>query len=282
MKILLIGGKSSTAQALIPVLSQFADVITAGRAECDVYFDFNVSIEKIIFPDAIDVVVNIAADFGGKNYEQIYSTENTNVLGALKLCQICLDAKVKHLIHISSIYIYLKEKSPYYGIYSLSKKHSDELISLFCNLFNLSFTILRPSQLYGSDDSFRKHQPFFYTIIDNVEQNRDVVIYGKNDALRNYLNIDDFVKIISLVISNKVEGLYSCTNQNDVSLSDIAQLAIDSFHSSSKIVFATEKNDIPDNIFPYDDSLYQIIKYTPETSMKNGLQKIANYRLKKL
>jgi UDP-glucose 4-epimerase len=283
MKILIIGGKSSTAQALIPVLSQFADVITAGRTGCDVYFDFEAPIEHLIFPNEIDVVINTAADFGGViNYEQVYLTENTNVLGALKLCQLCLNMKVKHFIHISSIYACLSASSIYHGIYALSKKHSDEIVSLFCNSSNLPFTILRPSQLYGNNDSFRKHQPFFYAVIDNVKQNKDVVIYGKNDALRNYLHINDFAKIISLVTSNKVEGVYPCTNPNNVKLSDIAQLAIESFHSSSKIVFAMEKTDIPDNIFTYDDSLYQKIKYIPGTSMKDGLQKIANYKWKNL
>jgi len=281
MRILIVGGTSSLAHALRPVLSEFAEVITAGRTGCDVQLDLSDPVEKIEFPTGIDAVINTAAHFGGNDYRQMCQAVNINVLGALKLCQVCLTAKVQHLVHISSTSAYLGTTSDYYGIYALSKKQADEVVQLFCSSFKLPWTILRPSQLYGNEDRFRKHQPFLYTAIDKAEKNEDITIYGAHDALRNYIHIDDFTKLISLVVTKRVEGLYPCTNAIDVSLSQIAKASIDAFCSAGRVIFLKEMDDIQDNVFPYHASLYEQINYSPQVSIEEGVKRIAAYRLSK-
>jgi nucleoside-diphosphate-sugar epimerase len=281
MRILIIGGSSSLAHALRPVLSEFAEVITAGRTGSDVHLDLSEPLDEMELPKDIDVVINTAAHFGGKDYEQMYLAESINVLGTLKLCQVCSKAKVRHLVNISSTSAYLGAASDYYGIYALSKRQADEVLQLFCSSFNLPCTILRPSQLYGNEDMFRKHQPFLYTAIDKAERAEDITIYGTNDALRNYIHIDDFTKIISLIVRERVEGLYVCTNAIDVSLSQIANAAIDAFCSASRVVFLRDMEIIQDNVFPYDDSLYKKIKYFPQIFMEEGVKRIAAYRISK-
>lgn len=278
MRILIVGGTSSLAQALKPVLSKFSEVITAGRTGCDVHLDLGDTVEKMELPNNIDVVINTAAHFGGTDYEHLYLAESVNVLGALKLCQACTKAKVRHMVHISSTSAYLGATSNYFGIYALSKRHSDEVVQLCCSSFNLSYTILRPSQLYGNEDSFRKHRPFLYVAIDKAEINENISIFGTNDALRNYIHIDDFAEIISQVLRKRITGLYSCTNQIDVSLSDVAHAVIDAFHSKSKVIYLNKLADVQDNVFPYDDSLFKKINYYPQISLEDGVKRIATYR----
>jgi dTDP-4-dehydrorhamnose reductase len=86
MRILIVGGTSSLAKALMPVLSEFADVVTAGRSGCYMHLDLSDPMKEIIIPDGVDVVINTAAHFGGDDYDQIYQAEFVNVLGMLKLC----------------------------------------------------------------------------------------------------------------------------------------------------------------------------------------------------
>lgn len=281
MKILIVGGTSSLAHALKPVLSEFAEVITAGRAGCDVHIDLSDPVEKIAIPQQIDVVINTAAHFGGKDYGQMYLAESINVMGVMKLCQVSYEAKIRHFISISSINAYLEATSAYFGIYALSKRQSDEVVKLFCSSFNLPWTILRPSQIYGNEDIFRKHQPFLYTAIDKAERSEDITIYGSNDALRNYIHVSDFTKIISTVVTKQVEGLYACTSPTDVSFSQIANAAINAFSSTGRVIFLKEMADIHDNVFPYDDSLYKIIRYSPQLSIEEGIKRVAAYRLSK-
>jgi nucleoside-diphosphate-sugar epimerase len=278
MRILIVGGTSSLAQALKPVLAEFAAVITAGRAGCDVHLDLSDPVEKIKLPKDIDVVINAAASFGGKSFEEMLQTESVNVLGVLKLCQSCTKAQIKQLLLISSMFAFLDKRSSFYSIYSLSKKHSDETAQLYCSTFGLPLTILRPSQFYGVGDVYRKHQPFLSSIIDKAANNEDILIYGSNDALRNFIHVEDVAKIIALVIQRRIEGIYACMNIENVSYSEVAAAAIEAFESKSAIKFEKEQPDIPDNIFEPDDTLFRLIDYYPQISISLGMKKEAAYR----
>lgn len=275
MRVLIVGGTSSLAKALKPVFSEFSDVLTSGRSGCDIQMDLCESVENIEIPKDIDVVINTAAHFGGDEYDQIYQAEFINVLGVLKLCQACVRSKVKHLIHISSTSACLEPESKYFGIYSISKKHSDEIVQMFCAQFNLPYTIIRPSQLYGNDNGFRKHRRFLYEAIDKAKRNEDIGIFGVNDALRNYIHIDDFTEIISRIVTAKIVGIYLCTNQIDVSLSEVANTVIEAFHSESRVIFISGVEDVENNVFPYDDTLFKKINYHPQIPIMVGISKIA-------
>lgn len=278
MRILIVGGTSALAHVLKPVLSEFAEVITAGRAGCDVHLDLSDPVEKIELPKDIDVVINAAASFGGKSFEEMLQTESVNVLGVLKLCQACTKAQIKQLVLISSIFACLDKNSRFYSIYSLSKKHSDELAQLYSSTFGLPLTILRPSQFYGVGEAQRKHQPFLSTIIDKAVNDEDILIYGSNDALRNFIHVEDVAKIIALVIQRKIEGTYACMNTKNVSYSEVAAAAIEAFGSKSTVRFIKEQPDIPNNIFDLDDSLFRLIGYYPQISILHGMKKEADYR----
>jgi nucleoside-diphosphate-sugar epimerase len=278
MKILIVGGTSSLARALKPVLSEFAEVITAGRAGCDVHLDLSDPVERIGLPEHIDIVINAAASFAGESFDDMFETESVNVLGVLKLCRVCTKAQVNQLVLISSIFACLDDSSRFYSIYSLSKKHSDELAQLYSSTFGLPLTILRLSQLYGVGKAQRKHQPFMSTIIDNAENGKDILIYGSNDARRNFIHVEDVAKIIALVIQRKIEGTYACINIETVSYSQVAVAAIDAFGSKSTVRFLKEQPDIPDNIFELDDSLFCLIDYRPQISISLGMKKEAAYR----
>ena len=278
MKILIVGATSMLGRALKPVLAELGEVVTAGRKNCDITLDLADSVEKIFIPRNMDAVVHTAANFGGKSISDILAAENINVLGTLKLCHAAVEAGVKHFILISSIFSCLKEGAGQYNIYALSKKHAEEAARFYCALHSLPLTILRPSQIYGSNNDFRTHQPFFYTIINKAEQGEDVTLYGSNDARRNYIHIDDLAKIIASVIKGRVEGTYACLYPQDISYSQIAQAAFHAFNSKASVHFLKDKADIPDNVFEQDDTLYLKIGFYPQISIEDGMRQIAHHR----
>jgi nucleoside-diphosphate-sugar epimerase len=278
MKILIVGGTSSLAQALKPVLSEFAEVITAGRSGCDVHLDLIDPVAKFELPKPIDVVINTAASFGGKTFDDMYQTESVNVLGVLKLCEACTKAQSKQLVLVSSIFACLGKGSHFYSAYSMSKKHSEEAAQLYSSTFGLPLTILRPSQFYGVGEPQRKHQPFLSMIIEKAANDEDILIYGSNDALRNFIHIEDVAKIIELVIRRRILGTYACANVKNVSYSEVAAAAIEAFRSRSTVNFIREQPDIPDNIVESDEELFRLIDYYPQISISIGMKKEAAHR----
>jgi nucleoside-diphosphate-sugar epimerase len=278
MKILLVGSSSSLGSALIPVLAEFNEVITAGRNNCDITIDLNEPFSNYLLPENIDVVIHAAANFGGKEDAAILEAELVNVIGTLKLCQAAVRANVKHFIFISTIFSNLPIESWFNSIYSLSKKHAEELAFFYCLKHSLPLTILKPSQIYGNKDRYGKHQPFLYTIIDKAQKGEEIIINGSHDPLRNFIYIDDLTTIISKVIQKRVEGIYSCITPVNVRFSEIVNAAFAAFNREPLMHFKNDQADIPDNIFETDSSLYQIIDYYPQTTIAEGMNKIANHR----
>ena len=279
MKILIIGGTSSVGKALNVVLSEFSKIITAGRNGCDIYLDLSDSIENMSIPENIDVLIHTAAHFGGKKPHEIIEAENINALGTLKICEIAVNAKVKHFIFISSIFSSLTEKSMHYNIYTISKKHGEELAQFYCSQNSMPLTILKPSQVYGNEEYFGRHQPFFYNIVNRAQNNEDINLYGSHDAMRNFIHIEDLANIIVRVVQRKIYGNYICTQKEDVSYSEIAGAALKAFNSNKKVNFLKDKPDITDNIFEKDFTLYDKIDFSPRISIIEGMKKIANYRV---
>jgi nucleoside-diphosphate-sugar epimerase len=278
MKVLLTGGNSSLSIAIKESFAKFAEIITAGRNNCDLFLDLNDPAELINFPKNIDVVIHTAAHFGGTSDDNIFDAVKVNVLGTLKICQATVRADVKHLIFISSIFASFNESSLNYNIYSISKKQAEELSNFYCFTHNLPLTILRPSQLYGSEEMFRKHQPFFYTIIDKAERGEDIELYGTNDPSRNYLHIDDFVNVVAKVVIEKVIGKYTCANISNITYSQIAKAAFAAFNKKGSVYFAKDKPNIPDNIFDLDNSLYEMVGLYPQITIEEGLNRLAKKR----
>jgi nucleoside-diphosphate-sugar epimerase len=273
-----VGGSSSLAQALRPMLAPFAEVMTAGRTDCDVSLDLTWPDEQFCLPEGIDSVIHLAASFGGKDFVGMQSAEQVNVLGTLNLCHACSRAGVRHLVLISSLFAGLDEGSSFYGSYALSKRQAEEVARLYCTSFKLPLAILRPAQIYGVGESFRKHQPFLYAIIDKAERNQEIVFYGANDAQRNLIHAEDVAEIIARVTRQRIEGLYTCPSLVNVRYSEIATAAIAAFGSTSTIGFAADKPDIPDNAFSPDDDLYRRIGYFPRISILLGMEMEAAYR----
>jgi nucleoside-diphosphate-sugar epimerase len=278
MRILIVGGTSSVGSALLRTLPVTDTVITAGRKNCDIKLDLSDPASKFSFPSDLDVIIHTASQFGIHTDKEILDTEEVNVVGTLKLCQVAVQSGAKHFVLISSIYSVLERHAKNYNFYALSKRQAEEVATLYCSNHNLPLTILRPSPLYGSDDKFRVHQPFLYTMIDKAQKGEDITLYGSNDASKNYLHIDDLTEIITRVIRMKMEGTYACSNTTDVTYSQIAKAAFETFKKGGNVYFLKDKPDIRSDIFEKNYSLYDKIGFYPRISIEEGFKRLANSR----
>jgi hypothetical protein len=83
------------------------------------------------------------------------------------------------------------------------------------------------------------------------------------------------------VISKRVTGCFQCAHPTNSSFTDIADAAISASSSKGQVVFDQTKADIPDNVFPYDSSLYEIIGTHPFVGIREGIQKVMEVLLQK-
>lgn len=278
MKILLVGGSSTLAQVLKPYLVPFAEVVTAGRSGCNVELDLAWPVERFEIPDGVDVVVNLAAHFGGEHFSDWIAAEEINVLGALKLAQAASRSGVKRLVQVSTIFTNLPADSAFFNWYALSKRHAEDVLQLHCRQVGLPLTIVCPAQIYGEGEIFRRHQPFLYALLDKAERAENIVLNGSNDALRNFIHVDDVAEIIARMIRLDIGGRHVCASLRNVRFSEIAAIAIEVMGSASKISFDANKPNIPSNAFDAEEDIYQLIGYFPRITLREGLTREAKRR----
>lgn len=275
MKVLLVGGNSSLARCLRPALAAFAEVYTAGRSGCDLPLDLTGAIR---IPPGFNAVVNAAAHLGGPTPAALAAAVQTNVVGLLALGQACSDAGVGHLVQVSSIFATLAPTSPFHNAYALSKRQGDEALQLQARQLQLPLTILRPAQFYGVGEAFRRNQPFLYTLMDKAQAGQDIELWGRNDALRNFIHVQDVADLVARVVRLRTLGVFDCCHPQDQRFSQIAQAAVAAFASRSAIRFLPDKPDTADNVFPFDDALYRALGHAPQISMLQGMQMEAAHR----
>lgn len=277
-KIAIIGGSSALATYLTPVLRHHYNVVTLGRHDCDMFLDVTQNIQDFQIPHPVDVVVHMAASFVGQTDSDILHTFDVNVLGALKSSMAAHAAGATHFVYVSSIYTQLPKDHPYASAYAASKRAAEEAVSMYCVSRGMKLTILRLAPIYDAVGLFRSHQAMVYRMADNAEHNRDIALYGSHDAVRNYIFAGDVAEIIAGVIRQDCVGIFSCLNPHNITISAMAQAALDAFSSTARFHFLPDKENIPDTIFPTDNALYDVISYTPKVDIAEGMKKIAQAR----
>jgi nucleoside-diphosphate-sugar epimerase len=278
MKTVLIVGSTSTVGLSVGcLLGDGYKTYYAGRRNGDYFLDLESP--DLTFSDDMhfDIIIHCASSFGDKDEESYCKTEKVNALGTLNVCGLAKKVNADHLIIISTISATYKPGDPFYGIYSLSKRHADELSQLYCCSHEIPLTILRPTQLYDAESKCRTHQELFYLIIDKAQAGDDICLFGSNDALRNLVFVDDLSEIILRVINQKITGIFNCQSQKPVRLSQIAKSAYSVFGTSGAVNFLTDKPRISD-VPTFDEcGLYSLIGFKPRSLVK-GIEKIKQAR----
>jgi len=276
-KILIVGSTSVVGLSAGKLLARQNHIYYAGRCHADYPLELN-SLE-LDFPEDLqfDVVIHAAADFG-ENINEWRKTETVNAIGTLNVCRLAKKVQAMHVIVISSYSAAYAPNDPYYGIYSLSKRHADELAQLYCQQVNLPLTILRPTQIYDAQSKCKSHQKLFYSIIEKAQNGEDIVFYGNNDAFRNYIFLDDFSEIIAKTIGSKITGTFDCPGSESFRLSEVAQTALQIFGRGGSVHFQKDKPDLFDVTGIPSDALYRQLNYVPGTSLLEGIKKIKQAR----
>jgi nucleoside-diphosphate-sugar epimerase len=93
------------------------------------------------------------------------------------------------------------------GFYSITKRCAELLVQSFCQTHNLSYRILRLCNILGPGDKgvSAKKNALQY-LINEMKQDRPISIYGTGEFTRTYMDVDDCVRALHLVMDEGVEN----------------------------------------------------------------------------
>ncbi|MEO9476952.1 MAG: dTDP-glucose 4,6-dehydratase [Cyclobacteriaceae bacterium] len=141
----------------------------------------------------------------------------TNVLGTVTLLNVARNAwkgkAGKRFYHVSTDEVYgslgnegfFLENTPYdpKSPYSASKAASDHFVRAYHNTYDLPVVVSNCSNNYGSHHFPEKLIPL---IINNIQNNKPLPIYGKGENIRDWLFVEDHARAIDVIFHKGVDG----------------------------------------------------------------------------
>lgn len=272
--IAIAGSTSNLTRYLLKDIEQKYRVTLIGRKNADIIWDLAENKYDIALPSDIDVLICIASAIKTTDDYEINNLMQVNVQGMLNLCIAAKRNNIKYIIYISSIYALLTIDDFYYNFYSMSKRHAEECLELYCKTNNLRLCILRPSQIYGDDDMICENQKLLYTMIRSARNNQDITIYGKNDALKNFIYVEDVVRVIVRTVESEIQGKYNVICLQNYRLSQIAKAINKIWGGKGSVIFLPEKGNIADNSFSDEGTIFRLLELPEPLGIYEGLRKV--------
>lgn len=160
------------------------------------------------------VVIHVAsASTPGSSAAQPLLELEENLRPTLALLQALQQRPELPLIYVSSggtlygrhTHDHAAESAPiaprsYHGAGKIAAEH---FIATWCNQFRASATILRPSNLYGPGQVERAGFGIIPTAFGKIMRGETLHVWGDGSALRDYLYIDDFIRLCVAVLDDE-------------------------------------------------------------------------------
>mgnify|MGYP006134606141 FL=1 len=195
-----------------------------------------------------DVIIHLAAvSHSNRSNKDPYSTFDHS----FRTLENVLDAsrgKIERLIYFSSSMVYgnftkseveESDQCDPIGIYGTLKYCGEKIIKAYNQVFDLPYTIIRPSALYGERCVSRRVGQIF---IENAINDQEIKIGGDGEEKLDFTYIKDLCDGVQLAIAKKeaINEVFNLTYGNAKTINNLKDILIDYF-PKAKITY--EKRD---------------------------------------
>lgn len=207
----------------------------------------------------------------------------SNVIGTDVLARAALKHDIKRFHHVSTDEVFgslqlrssekFNEQTPYdpRSPYSASKAASDHLVRAYGETYGLPYTITNCSNNYGPYDSPGRVIPVF---IAKALEDKPLPIYGKGQAVRDYLFVEDHCRAIDLAMhKGKVSETYCVGGGAQRNGIQIAETILEMLGKPKSLVEFVKDRPGHDMRYDIDSSyIYQKLGWQPSVSFEEGIK----------
>ena len=263
-------------------------------------------VDKLI--DLYDCIIHLAAITALPDCESdVIDTINTNVAGTANIMECARKWNVPHVIFASTSAIYENNKEQIFTEnlevnphlwYSLSKKMAEEVCESYRVNYGMSITTLRFFNVFGPrQDIHRKNPPLLNYLVREIVQGKQPVLHSTGEQARDYIHVDDVVKLIDLCLEKKPDDTFNVCTGSLLSVNQIVKYVCETFDSSIKPIYmeASKLWDTYPNLFSgdyplnkeivaketnkYSKGSYQkakkLLGWEPNTDLESLIKKVA-------
>ena len=208
-----------------------------------------------------DSLVFISAIAPVKNFKMLIQNLDMckNVFEVLK------KKKINYLLYVSSDAVYSDSKK---RLTEQSETKPDNLHGFMhlmreniLKLLNIKLCIVRPTLVYGSNDSHNGYGPNQF--IRLAQSKKDISLFGKGEEKRDHIHVNDVGNEIYFLVNKKYVGTVNLVSGNVNSFFKIAQKIKDLY--KVKIKYVKRKGPMPHNGYRAFNN-YLLKKILPKTN----------------
>ena len=242
------------------------------------------AISKIYHEIKPEIIIHLAAvSHANKSNKDPHSTFDHS----FRTLENTLDYAKKnktHTIYMSSSMVYgnfdsedVKEERACkpIGIYGTLKYSGELLVKAYSDIFDLPYTIIRPSALYGERCVSRRVGQIF---IENAIQNLDISINGNGEEKLDFTYIDDLINGISLCCNNKnaINQTFNLTYGKSKKINELIEILKTEF-PKIKISYKEREKFMPERGTLDISKAKKLIGYKPINPIETGYIKYISW-----
>ena len=242
------------------------------------------ALSRILSQTQPQVVVHLAAiSHAGRSNKDPYSTFDHS----LRTLENALDAsrgKVEHFIFLSSSMAYGNFQSEQVdeehvlnpiGIYGALKVAGEKIVIAYQQVFDLDYTIIRPSALYGPRCVSRRVGQIF---IENAFSGTKLSVDGGGQDKLDFTYIDDLITGICLVIQNPSarNQAFNMTYGSSRSVMDLVNITKEHF-TDVEVEFLERDRLTPTRGTMSIKKAQKLLGYSPKNPIEEGFPKYINW-----
>lgn len=224
------------------------------------------------------VIVHLAAvSHATRSNKNPYSTFDHSLRTLENALDYARNPSLKRFIYLSSSMVYgnfdgdsVSEDSPCnpLGIYGALKLCGEKIVIAYNQVFDLPYTIVRPSALYGERCISRRVGQVF---IENALCGEDIFVTGEGNERLDFTYIDDLVQGIRLCIEREEarDQTFNLTYGNARAVRDLASILEEEF-PGIKIQSRARDNFTPERGTLNVDKARRMLGYEPQFPIDRG------------
>jgi UDP-glucose 4-epimerase len=235
-----------------------------------------------------DIVVFLAYNTTPKtSFDNPIKDINDNLPLAINLLSIIKDIKIKKLLYISSggtVYgkslnnIPINELSETNPIspYGITKLAIEKYCKMYSEIYNIPIVIARPSNPFGEYQIPYTGQGFISTAMAKIIKNEEIIIFGKEGTIRDYIYISDLINAFILLIKEETKNCEIFNIGSGIGLNNINVLEIIALISKRSMknvsinIFPERNFDVPYNVL--DITKIKKIGWDTSFTFEHGIQ----------
>ena len=278
------------ARALVTSGAEVTSVVTADR-DTPRFAQFDVPMRRVVIDDPCKIgdiirevspryVIHLNAYISlERSLRAVRESIQTNVLSTIDLLYACTEEKVDRVILMGSCEEYGQKYCPFNPTlvlepnspYGASKAAGTMYASMFHGSFNLPTVVLRPSVVYGPDQSPRQ---LISMVMDALADRRTIDVTAGRQT-RDFVYIDDVVDtiLLSLTTDKAIGGTFNVGSGEVVTVRTALEL-IEEITGRKNLIQYGARPYAESERFHYEPMLeetFEALQWRPSVMLKAGL-----------